>query len=69
MIAETTRIYYEEALNLLKKYSFKNTSEKKIWELHCEGWTIREIEKKIKRYKRQMIHNIITLISKEIIKK
>jgi hypothetical protein len=61
--------YYRWAGRILLLHSFKNRTHKRIWQLHCEGKSKREIEKAIshfkKTYKREQIGNIINQIKKE----
>ncbi len=68
---ETSEIYYEKAASLLHRFNFKNVTQRKIWELHSQGWSKRQIEKEIKdhkpSYKREWIAVIIKRISKEIV--
>lgn len=63
--------YYKRARHLLVDYKFDKEIHKRIWTLHSEGWSTRQIEKKISRfdksYKRSQISNIINKIAKEII--
>lgn len=68
LVAEAIREYYTAASRLLYSHSFKNKTEKRIWELYCEGMTIREIESKLGRLKKSRIHRIISEISLEIVK-
>lgn len=65
LIAET-RLYYEEANYLLHRHVFESKTEKLIWKLHCEGLTIEEISFRIRKYKRSMIHNIISKLASRI---
>lgn len=62
----STQSYYDWAQNLLLSYSFKNKTHRKIWELHCEGKSKRQIAAAIKNYKksykREQIGNIIKKI-------
>lgn len=63
---EATVEYYSKAQRLLHRYSFRNDIDKRIWELHCEGLTVREISLRIKTYKKSMVHNVISEISRMI---
>lgn len=67
---KVTEAYYEKACALLHTYPFINEITKRIWELHCQGFSKREIEEAIKneskRYKRESIGLIIVKISREI---
>lgn len=40
--------YYTIASQLLHTHPFANAVEKKIWEMHCEGISIRDIMSKLK---------------------
>jgi hypothetical protein len=66
--AEAIRDYYMAAEAVLHLRKFKNSTERRIWELHCEGLTSEQIEHKIRKYKQSMIRKIIADIAKEIIK-
>lgn len=68
---ELTREYYIKAMELTATYSFDNPTHKTIWELHCEGYSRRKIEKEISNhiptYLQAQIGNIIGLIASEIL--
>lgn len=63
-------IYYNQARALLFTYEFLNPTVRKIWELHCQGFSKRQIavliENETKRYKRESIGLIIVKIAREI---
>lgn len=63
----STQNYYEKASEVLHTYPFKNENHQKIWELHCEGLSVRQIVLKIKKhpYKRMSVNRIITAIQKQ----
>jgi hypothetical protein len=60
--------YFQSARTLLEIYEFESEIHRKIWELHSEGFSIRQIVTKInkKKFKRDSIHNIILHIKKEL---
>ncbi len=61
---ETRTKYFSNCRDLLNTYKFETKLHKRIWELHSEGLSLREIETVIKkRYKKDSIHNIIRKIS------
>lgn len=52
--------YFNNCSSILHNYRFENTLHKRIWELHTEGMSLRDIEKAIKfRYKKDTINQII----------
>lgn len=57
--------YYELALDVLERYPFKNPAHRNIWELHCEGFSIREITEKLKKHKKSWVSVIVLTIQKE----
>ncbi len=63
---EATVQYYKNARRLLLTYPFENKTHEEIWRLHCEGITEREIAKRIRRYKKSMVHYLISNISRLI---
>ncbi len=67
-----TETYIDEARNLLHTYGFANSTHRLIWELHCEGTSIREIAKKIsdtpETYRKSRVFTIIKNISRAIVK-
>jgi len=67
---EATETYIDSAKALLLTYPFKNPTHRRIWELHCEGKSRREIEEAIsgfkKTYKHANIQFIINKIAREI---
>lgn len=58
------RDYFQQATEFLNWYEFSGPRERKIWELHSEGATIREIAKKV-RLKKDKVHRIIKKLRKE----
>lgn len=63
---ESTLEYYEKAKQILLSYGFKTDTQKRVWELHCEGFSERKIAVVVKTYKKSMIHYIIANIAREI---
>lgn len=67
---ESAISYYRLACQLLNTHHFKNETHRRIWELHSEGWSKRQIEAEIKdlrpTYKRERIGIIINMIAEEI---
>lgn len=65
-----TRTYYEMATRLLHTFPFKSPMHRRIWELHCDGKTEREIADAISTFKKPLkkssVHNIIAKIAKAI---
>ena len=63
-----TESYYEMARQLLNEYKFKNSTHKRIWELHCQGLSRRKIAKHIKdlapTYNQSRIGEIVLEIAK-----
>lgn len=55
--------YFANCRDLLLTYKFASILEKRIWELHTKGKSLREIEKEIKnKYKKDAINLIIHTI-------
>jgi hypothetical protein len=63
---EATLGYYNKAKQILLSYGFKNEIQKTIWELHCTGISERKIADQIGKYKKSMVHYIISNIAKQI---
>lgn len=75
---ETSKKYYEQCIRILNEHEFKNAIHQKIWRLHCEGLSEREITKEIsedkkiykngksKSYKKSMVHNIVSGLASRI---
>jgi hypothetical protein len=64
--------YFSRARELLEAYRFDNPTHKRIWELHCDGLSSRQIASQIGHmeptYKHAHIRNtIIPLIAAEIV--
>ena len=59
--------YYELASELLQTFEFKNKFHKRIWELHCDGLSVRKIARQINRkdFGKTVVHEIIILISQK----
>ncbi len=64
---ETTLAYYNQGRQILTTYSFKTEMHKRIWELHIEGRSERQIAVTLDgAYKKSMVHYIIAEIAKMI---
>lgn len=59
--------YYELAGQFLHSYQFIDTLEKKIWNAHSEGVTIRQIAETLKLSK-SAVHRTIKYLKEEMIK-
>lgn len=59
--------YYELAGQFLHDYKFKDEKHKKIWILHSEGVTIRQIAKTLEISK-TVVHRTIKYLKEEMIK-
>jgi hypothetical protein len=61
---EATQQYYQMAEILLDTFPFKNKTQRKIWQLHCEGYSVREISAMIHRkgYGRDRVYLIIARV-------
>lgn len=58
--------YYSNCRDILAKDDFQTKLHKRIWELHTDGLSLREIEREIKNeYKKDTINFIIRKISLE----
>jgi hypothetical protein len=55
--------YFQQAQRLTDTYAFKNSTHKRIWELHSRGYTLREISAYFKKRNslksKDKIHKII----------
>lgn len=71
-VVEAKHQYYNIAGVFLNEHKFANTLEKKIWQLHSEGKSIREIEKalaKVYRTYKDHIHKTLQALQAEMINK
>lgn len=59
--------YYELAGQLLHDHSFKNQKEQNIWKMHAEGFSIKDIAKKLKTTNHH-VSKLIKELRKKIIK-
>src|ERR1035437_4296554 len=50
-VLEATRVYYEKCRDLLNTQAFETETHKEVWRLHSEGFSTREISKKMNQYK------------------
>lgn len=66
---DMTQAYYYRAKELLNTYQFKNKTHQRVWELHCEGLSKREIAEEIKNLEKTYKRESIGLIIKNIAKK
>lgn len=62
---DETQEYFLRATHLLQTHKFGSVRERKVWELHADGWTVREIETKLKFY-RNGVHQVILKLRKLI---
>lgn len=66
-IGQTHRFnYYQRCREFLLEYKFKNKTERKIFELHSEGISIRDIATELKTY-RDKVHKTIRRLVKEML--
>lgn len=64
----STVAYYTKARHVLQSGLFANKLSYRIWELHCDGLGVREIEKAIKGRKRKSaIAKLIKQMAEELI--
>lgn len=52
--------YYIKAQHFLVEHAFETEQEKQIWKLHSEGFSLREIAKIIKKFKKDKVAAILT---------
>lgn len=59
--------YYEMAESLLRLYPFKSKEHKRIWQLHCEGFSVRKIAQQLdrKKFSKSSIQNVILRIKRK----
>lgn len=64
----STEEYFSMAQDFLNNNKFHSKIHEKIWELHCEGLSVRQIENKIKKkgFKKSTISNIIINYRREL---
>ena len=60
--------YYRIAGYFLNDYEFKSDYEKKIWELHATGKSMRGIGKQLGKHKKDYVNRIIQRLRKEMLK-
>lgn len=67
-VFKAKQLYYEKARAILHTYEFQNPTHRRIWEMHSEGGSAREIARtlKLKKYKKSKVFNILQRIQKEI---
>lgn len=56
--------YYQRCQDFSHSYNFTDLHEKRVWDLHCEGVSVREIGKKL-RCGKDEAHEIIFRLRKE----
>ena len=59
--------YFDQASEVLQYYHFRNETHKVIWELHCEGMSVRKIADYIKKKKftKSVVNYVIQKIEKD----
>jgi len=62
---ESKQEYYQRASHLLETYTFPSLRHKKIWRLHSEGLSLREIAKEI-GINKDKTRSIINIIRKSL---
>lgn len=62
--AVESKHYFELAHELLHTFAFRSALYRKVWELHCEGLSVRQIARRLRRRKlrKSQIHWVIRLI-------
>lgn len=60
---EFKREYYRAAALFLQRHVFETEREKKIWERHSEGWSLRRIAREF-RTKVCRVHKIVRILVK-----
>ena len=60
-----TKTYYEIASDILRSFTFKNELQKKIWELHTSGLSVRKIAFILQVKRKTTVHGIILRIQRE----
>jgi hypothetical protein len=63
---EVTEFYYEKAQDLYNNFEFANWEHREIWNLHCQGLSVREIAEEFPKFEKSWIHRIVKMIRKEI---
>ena len=46
---QVTEDYYDKAMEIFRRYRFKNPKERLVWLLHAQGHTVRDIEAKFEK--------------------
>jgi len=62
---EALKSYYDRANLILRTFNFQNEGYRQVWELHCQGFSERDIAKKISIYKKSAVHKIIAKILRD----
>lgn len=55
---EVTEEYFDLALEYLSHGKFKNTTQRHLWELHCQGLSLAEIAKEMKLGKSTVFYHV-----------
>lgn len=66
---EAKQIYFEKAMDILRRNNFISETHAQIWALHIEGLSAREISIRLKDYKKSSVIRIIAEIASEIVRK
>lgn len=61
----STLDYFQRATEFLNWYEFSSATERKIWQQHSDGLTVRKIGKNIRKSK-DYVHRIIRRLQKEL---
>lgn len=54
--------YFSLATQLLHTYKFTSARQRRVWELHCEGWSVEDIKKKC-RMGTDQVQRVITEVA------
>jgi len=60
---ESRTRYYSNCRDVLNTYPFERAIHRRIWELHTEGLSLRQIEKTIKKENKRFTSNHVTINS------
>lgn len=59
--------YFVQAEHFLNEYKFQNKRERRIWELHSKGLSLREIAKLVRANKDSTVHKVIKRLRNEML--
>ncbi len=64
---EETVLYYQLASELLCHFEFENRTHRRIWDLHCQGLSVRQVALKVnrKKFTKTVVHTVIVGIQKK----